>query len=260
MASILFDRIIFGPVYSRRLGLSLGINLLPPYEKVCTFDCFYCECGLTTNRETNTEMMPTREQVKNALYQSLEDMAANDNDPDAITFTGNGEPTLHPDFEGIIDDTIEVKNIFFPDAEVAVLTNSTTIASPHIQRALSRVDKAILKFDSALDSTIKTLNSPSAKIIAAELVNTLAQLDFDVLIQSMFMRFSYNGTVIDNTTEEELAAWLKAIEKIMPSEVQVYTISRDTPEGHRVHKIPKKTLTEIAVRVERLGIKTQVSA
>lgn len=260
MASILFDRIIFGPVYSRRLGLSLGINLLPPYEKVCNFDCFYCECGLTTNRETNTEMMPTREQVKNALYQSLEDMAANDNDPDTITFTGNGEPTLHPDFEGIIDDTIEVKNIFFPDAEVAVLTNSTTIASPHIQRALSRVDKAILKFDSALDSTIKILNSPSGKIIAAELVNTLAQLDFDVLIQSMFMRFSYNGTVIDNTTEEELAAWLKAIEKIMPSEVQVYTISRDTPEGHRVHKIPKKTLTEIAVRVERLGIKTQVSA
>ena len=260
MSSILFDKIIFGPVYSRRLGMSLGINLLPPDKKVCTFDCFYCECGLTYDREIKIEEMPTRKQVKNALYQSLEDIAANDNDPDVITFAGNGEPTLHPEFAGIIDDTIEVKNIFFPDAEVAVLTNSTTIDSPEIQLALSKVDKAILKFDSALDHTIEFHNRPNKRIIASELINTLARLEFDVIIQTMFIQGEYKGSVLDNTVEEEVSAWLKALKKIMPSEVQVYTISRDTPDGHKVRKVPEEKLIEIAKRVEQLGIKTQVSA
>jgi len=204
--------------------------------------------------------MPAREQVKNSLYQALEDMAANDNDPDVITFAGNGEPTLHPDFNGIIDDTIEVKNIFFPDAEIAVLTNATTLHKPGIQEALSKIDKPILKLDSAFDSTIEFHNRPHVKPNAKDLIETLSNLDFDVIIQTMFITGEYNNIQIDNTTEEEISAWLKALTMIMPAEVQIYTISRDAPDGHHIQKVPVEKLNEIANRVNKLGIKTQVSA
>jgi len=259
MATFLFDKIIFGPVYSRRLGVSLGVNLLPKYRKICNFNCIYCECGLTDGSVTDKEKMPLRSEVKEALYLSLEEMAAHGQDPDVITFAGNGEPTIHPDFPAIIDDAIEVRNTFFPGAEIAVLSNSSTIDNPRIRAALLKVDKNILKLDSAIDKTIELHNNPRIKLNAESLIKNLTLFNGQLIIQTMFIRGEIGNKVVDNTTEKEITEWLKALERIRPSEVQVYTVSRDVPAGSNIHKVPVRDLELIAERVRALGIPTQVS-
>jgi len=179
--------------------------------------------------------------------------------PDVITYAGNGEPTLHPDFPGIIDDSIELRNKYFPAAEIAVLSNSTTITKPHIREALLKVDKNILKLDSAVELTVRIHNQPRVSMKTVELIENLRGFKGRLLIQTLFLQGSFNGRTIDNTTPEELEAWLKAIETIQPSEVMIYTISRDTPEGGQLKKVPLSRLKAIAAMVEKLGIKTQVS-
>lgn len=259
MATFLFDKIIFGPVYSRRLGVSLGINLLPKYRKICNFSCIYCECGLTEGYPEDHENMPSRKEVKEALYLKLEEMAAHAQEPDVITFAGNGEPTLHPDFPGIIDDTIEVRNIFFPEAEIAVLSNSSTLDNPLIRDALLKVDKNILKLDSAIDKTIRLHNKPHKELSAESLIKNLSLFNGRLIIQTMFIKGRTDSYSVDNTTEEEITAWLDALERIGPAEVQIYTVSRDVPSGNEIQKVPVKKLEEIAERVKGLGIPTQVS-
>jgi len=178
---------------------------------------------------------------------------------DVITFAGNGEPTLHPDFPLIIDDTIELRDKYSPSAKIAVLSNSSTLKNPAIRAALLRVDMNILKLDSAIDETIRIHNQPRVKITAEELIANLSSFEGHVIIQTLFLRGRYNGRVIDNTTPEEIEAWLKAIARIKPEEVMIYTIARDTPEGGMLMKVPVKELRRIAAMVEKLGIRTQVS-
>src|SRR5450759_1719230 len=259
MATFLFDEIIFGPVKSRRLGLSLGINLLPTKRKICNFNCIYCECGWTRDIEKAVSHLPRREEVYEALDLKLSGMKAKNQSPDVITYAGNGEPTLHPDFPGIIDDSIILRDKHFPEAKIAVLSNSTTIDNPLIKAALLKVDMNILKLDSAFDSTVKIHNQPRIDINVEELINNLVGFNGKLIIQTLFLRGIYNGIVIDNTTPVEINAWLKAIERIKPSEVMIYTISRDTPEGGQLNKVPVRELKGIAALVESLGIKTQVS-
>jgi len=260
MATFLFDKIVFGPVKSRRLGVSLGINLLPANRKVCNFNCIYCECGWTSNKlNISSEPLPSRKEVYDALKKKLSEMKENNQVPDVITFAGNGEPTLHPEFPGIIDDSLELRNIYFPDSRVAVLSNSTAITKPEIRKALLKVDSNILKLDSAFDLTIKIHNQPRVNIKVDELIKNLEGLKGELIIQTLFLRGTFNGRLIDNTSSEELSAWLGAIKKIRPSEVMIYTISRDTPEGGDLHKVPLKDLKRIASMVNALGIKTQVS-
>jgi wyosine [tRNA(Phe)-imidazoG37] synthetase (radical SAM superfamily) len=259
MATFLFDDIIFGPVKSRRLGVSLGINLLPTKRKLCNFNCIYCECGWTTNPEKEVSHLPGRKDVFTALEQKLSEMKEKNQPPDVITYAGNGEPTLHPEFPGIIDDSITLRNRFFPLAHIAVLSNATTITNPQIKAALLKVDKNILKFDSAFDSTVKIHNQPQISLNVEELIKNLRGFKGKLIIQTLFLRGIYNGDVVDNTTPAELIAWLKAIERIKPAEVMIYTISRDTPDGGQLNKIPVKELRGIAAMVESLGIKTQVS-
>jgi len=261
MGTFLFDEIIFGPVKSRRLGVSLGINLLPTKRKICNFNCIYCECGWTNRFEKASGHLPEREDVFEALDHKLADMKASDQKPDVITYAGNGEPTLHPDFPGIIDDSIILRNKYFPEARIAVLSNSTTITDQKVKAALLKVDMNILKLDSAFDSTVCIHNQPASNINVKDLISNLAGFEGKLIIQTLFLRGVYNGKAIDNTTPEELNAWLKAIEKIQPSEVMIYTISRDTPpEGGELNKVPVRELREIASLVEKLGIKTQVSS
>lgn len=259
MATFLFNDIIFGPVKSRRLGMSLGINLLPTKKKICNFNCVYCECGWTGNIEKAVSKLPRRQEVFEALDSKLSIMQAENNPPDVITYAGNGEPTLHPDFPGIIDDSILLRNKYFPQTKIAVLSNSTTIDNPLIKSALLKVDMNILKLDSAFDSTVMIHNQPRVKIDVKQLINSLAGFNGKVIIQTLFIRGKHNGNVIDNTTPVEIKAWLKAINKIRPSEVMIYTISRDTPAGGQLKKVPEKELQKIAELVESLGIKTQVS-
>jgi len=259
MATFLFDDIIFGPVKSRRLGVSLGINLLPTKRKICNFNCIYCECGWTRDIKKAVSHLPSRTEVYCALDQKLSEMKANGQSPDVITYAGNGEPTLHPDFPGIIDDSIILRDKYFPGARIAVLSNATTITNPLIKAALLKADKNILKLDSAIDSTIKIHNQPRLDIKAEDLITNLTMFNGRVIIQTLFIRGVYNGTIIDNTTPAEINAWLNALERIKPSEVMIYTISRDTPEGGQLKKVPLKELREIAALVESIGIRTQVS-
>lgn len=259
MPTFLFDSIVFGPVKSRRLGVSLGINLLPVNRKICNFNCIYCECGWTGKSESTGKDLPTRQQVFEALEKKLSQMKKNNEAPDVITYAGNGEPTLHPEFPGIIDDSILLRDKYFPEARIAVLSNSTAITKPGIRKALLKVDQNILKLDSAFDLTIKIHNQPRVNIKVEELIKNLAGFKGQLIVQTLFLRGTFRGQQIDNTTRAELDAWLKALEIIKPAEVMIYTISRDTPEGGELARVPVAELRRIASLVNALGIKTQVS-
>ncbi|MDP3432619.1 MAG: radical SAM protein, partial [Bacteroidota bacterium] len=162
MSTFLFDQIIFGPVKSRRLGVSLGVNLLPTDSKVCSFDCIYCECGWTPRKREKKAVLPTRALVKQKMEEKLLDMIRNNEFPDVITFAGNGEPTLHPEFEGIIDDTIELRNLLTPKARIAVLSNATMLHKSSVVRALLKVEDNIQKLDSAFEETIRRIDCPAS--------------------------------------------------------------------------------------------------
>lgn len=257
MATFLFDSIVFGPIRSRRLGASLGINLLPTGSKFCSFDCIYCECGWTDKKQNGK--LPSREEVKKYLDEKLKDMKTKGEELDVITYAGNGEPTMHPQFASIIDDSIELRDKYFPWARIAVLSNSTMLNKPNVVAALKKVDQNILKLDSAFDSTITLLNQPRVKFSAEELVKNLKSLEGNLIIQTLFLRGDYEGKTIDNTTEKEVSSWLELVKDIRPKEVMIYTIARDTP-AVGLEKVSLKELKAIAARVEALGIPVQVSA
>jgi wyosine [tRNA(Phe)-imidazoG37] synthetase (radical SAM superfamily) len=259
MSTFLFDRIVFGPVKSRRLGVSLGINLLPLKRKVCNFNCIYCECGWTGEWESSSDRLPGRQEVYDALDRKLYGMKSEGLFPDVITYAGNGEPTLHPEFPGIIDDSIALRDRYFPEAHIAVLSNSTTIHKPEVREALLKVDRNILKLDSAFSSTITVHNQPRVRADADELIRELESFKGRLIIQTLFLRGYHRGTRIDNTTPGEINAWLEALKKIKPSEVMIYTISRDTPHGPDLEKVPPEELEKIARLVEQSGIRATVS-
>lgn len=254
---ILFDQLIFGPIHSRRLGLSLGVNLLPIDAKICTFDCIYCECGFNTTFKEST--IPTREQVRETLRAKLKEMANEGQIPDVITFAGNGEPTLHKDFEGIIDDTIALRNKYCPTAKVSVLSNSTQIHKPNVFSALNKVDNNILKFDTAIDRTLQLMDRPTGKIKnVAWFIEHLKKFEGRLIIQTMFLRGEFGGEQIDNTTELEIETWLKAMDEIQPQQVMIYTIDRETP-AQNIEKVPTKELNAIAEKVKAKGFEVSVA-
>lgn len=258
MSTILFDKIVFGPIHSRRLGVSLGMNLLPIDGKLCSFDCIYCECGLNSQRRTHTKL-PTREEVKAALIEKLSAMQAEGIAPDVITFAGNGEPTMHPEFEGIIDDTIATRNHFFPNAKIAVLSNSTMLHKEGVFRALNKIEDNILKLDSVLDSRIRQLNAPNSPTFTFDrLLEQLCRFEGNLIIQTMFLKGEVNGESVDNTTQPEIDGWIDALKKINPKQVMIYTIDRETPlKG--LQKISKETLDAIADKARKEGFDVTVS-
>ena len=258
MSTILFDEIVFGPVHSRRLGVSLGMNLLPVDGKVCSFDCIYCECGYNVDHRAH-KGLPTRKEVYEALEKRLAAMHEKGERLDVITFAGNGEPTLHPQFAAIIDDTMALRNIYYPDAKVSVLSNATRIDRPDVFDALNKVDNNILKLDSCFDETVRLIDVPaSASFSVEKLIEVLCRFKGNLIVQTLFLQGEHNGKIIDNTTEKELLPWLEALRRIAPQEVMIYTIDRETPEKALRKATPEK-LDEIARRVEAMGIKAQVS-
>ena len=258
MATFLFDQIIFGPVKSRRLGVSLGVNLLPTDSKVCSFDCIYCECGWTPRKRSQKAILPPRALVKQKMEEKLMDMIANNELPDVITFAGNGEPTLHPEFEGIMDDTIELRNQLAPKARIAVLSNATMLHKPAVVRALLKVEDNIQKLDSAFEETIRRIDCPASNFRLKDVVENLKSFQGKVIIQTLFLKGNFKNEIIDNTTEEELAEWMKLIVEIKPSQVMIYTIDRDTP-ATGLEKVKIDELNLIAQRVRALGFQVQVS-
>lgn len=256
--SILFDQIVFGPIHSRRLGISLGINLLPYDGKLCSFDCIYCECGYNKDNRTRTSL-PKREDVRTALEDKLIKLKEDNIIPDVITFSGNGEPTMHPQFCEIIDDTIELRNKYIPKAKISVLSNAMNIGKEKVFNALKKADNNILKLDSAFIDTVRLIDCPNSPDYGIEKqIELFKKFDGNFILQTMFLRGMHKGQLVDNTTEEEVSAWLEIVKQTHPREVMIYTIDRETPEKN-LHKVALDELKRIGERVEALGIKVNIA-
>lgn len=252
---MLFDSIVYGPIRSRRLGVSLGVNLMPTTAKLCTFDCVYCECGW--NQPVSHPQLPTREQVRDALESQLLTL---DVQPDVITFSGNGEPTLHPDFLGIIQDTCALRDQYCPNAKVSVLSNSTQLGRKDVVEALLLCDNRILKLDSAIDTTMQLIDKPvNQHLTVAQIVQWLSLFEGNFTLQTCFLRGEYEGRVIDNTTPEELSAWYQIVDILHPKQVMIYVIDRATPL-QTLSKVPAEEMEAIAAPLREEGIDVIVSA
>ena len=257
MATIIYPSPIFGPVKSRRLGVSLGINLLPGDGKVCTFDCLYCECGFNSQRRTKTPL-PTREEVKEALKEKLQYMANEGILPDVLTFAGNGEPTIHPHFNGIIDDTIALRDQLCPQAKVSVLTNATLITRPSVFEALNKVDNNILKLDTADCSYIKSLDRPTGEYNLGKIIEKMKEFGKQAVIQTIFLKGVVDGVDLDNTGDDFIKPWIATVKEISPREVMIYTIARETPQ-EGLQKATKEELDHIVDLLQTEGIKASAS-
>ncbi len=258
MGVFLFDSIVFGPVYSRRLGISLGINLLPNNSKICNFNCIYCECGLTKNRESKNHSFHPVNEVVDALENRLKNLRSQDEKIDTITFAGNGEPTLHPNFPEIVEKIAKLRDEFFLSVKIALLSNSTTIGSERIYNALSKVDLNILKLDSAREETIKRINCPLVPVNLKKMTDNFKKFNGKFILQTLFIKGTRNKQSIDNTTDKEVNAWLDMLDIIKPERIMVYTISRDTPVDN-LEKVPLQKLEQIANKARLRGYSVDVS-
>lgn len=256
---MLFDQIVYGPIHSRRLGVSLGMNLMPCTGKLCTFNCIYCECGF--NQPMLHPVLPMAGEVAAALEQKLQALATDGVRPDVITFSGNGEPTLHPEFEQIIEDTCRLRDMYCPEAKVSVLSNATQLGRADVVRALKLCDNRILKLDSAIQATMLRIDDPTNKHLTVEtIMQGLEQFGGDFILQTCFLRGTLpDGSPIDNTTEEELAAWYAAVRRLKPKQVMIYVIDRATPVK-TLEKISAEQMKGIAEPLQQDGIDVQITA
>ena len=257
MSTVIYPSPIFGPVHSRRLGVSLGINLLPPDGKVCSFDCIYCECGYNADHRSKS-LLPTREEVRVALEEKLIEMKTNGPSPDVLTFAGNGEPTAHPHFSEIIEDTLALRNKYFPKAKVSVLSNSTFIDRPAVFDALNKVDNNILKLDTVDEEYIRMVDQPNGKYSVNGIIEKMKAFKGNCIVQTMFMKGSYQGKDVDNTSDRYVLPWLEAVKEIAPRQVMIYTIDRETPDQDLV-KASHEELDGIARLIDEAGISVSVS-
>lgn len=259
MQTVLFHSTIFGPIHSRRLGVSLGVNLMPNDGKICSFDCVYCEAGYNA-QGPGSDGVPSRDTVKRQLKNKLAQMKEAGETLDVITFSGNGEPTLHPHFKEIVHDVKLLRDRYFPLAKVSVLSNSTMADRSDVEEALKSVDNNILKLDSAIPGTMRLINQPVSKqVIPEAVIDNLSKYSGQCIVQTMFLRGEHNSKPIDNTTDQEVDALIAAYLKINPREVMVYSIDRKTPEEN-LQKVPKEELERIGAKIEAAGIKVQVNA
>ena len=270
MSTVIYPSPIFGPIHSRRLGISLGINLQPADGKVCTFDCIYCECGFNSDHRP-TLPRPSRQLVAQKLEEQLQKMVAEGQLPDVLTFAGNGEPTGHPHFAEIIDDTIRLRDQYCPNAKVCVLSNSTMIHRPEVHDALMRVDDNILKLDTVDPTYINKVDRPTGHYDVQQIIEHMKSFHGHIIIQTMFMRGTLNVQSskfkvqsstfkvqsskfnVDNTGEEFVGPWLEVVKQIKPQQVMVYTIDRETP-AQGLEKATHEQLDAIRDRVIAAGI------
>ena len=257
MATVIYPSPIFGPVHSRRLGVSLGINLLPADGKFCTFDCIYCECGFNSDHRPH-QKLPTREEVREALEARLQDMKQNGPKPDVLTFAGNGEPTAHPHFAGIIEDTLRLRDTYFPEAKVSVLSNSTFIHKPEVFDALNKIDNNILKLDTIDATYINKVDRPTGNYDVKQVIECMKAFKGNLIVQTLFMKGMFEGENVDNTTDEYVLPWLEVVKQIAPRQVMIYTIDRETPAPDLL-KATREELDRIGELVREAGIPCSVS-
>ena len=220
-----FDEIVFGPIFSRRLGSSLGVNILPSKGKLCNFDCIYCECGWNADGIAERRF-PTLSEVESALSDKMEKLAAEGVPVDSITFSGNGEPTMNPDFAGIVDVTLRLRDSFYPDAKISVLSNATLVGRRTVVEALKKIDNPILKIDAADDRMISMINKPVGSYRLRNVMDSLKEFNGNFILQTMFLR----SPEFDMTAPDALAGWIEIVRELRPRQVMVYTIDRETPD------------------------------
>lgn len=258
MGTIIYPSPIFGPIHSRRLGISLGINLLPADGKACTFDCIYCECGYNADHRPHTPL-PTREQVREALEKQLQSMKENGPTPNVLTFAGNGEPTSHPHFPEIIADTVALRDKYFPEAKVSVLSNATQTGKEKVRQALLKVDNNIQKLDTVNESYILELDRPTGPYSVQQVIENLKKFEGHVIIQTMFLKgLSPEGRNMDNTTDDFVLPWLQAVKEIQPEKVMIYSIDRETPD-QQLLKATHEELDRIVDLLRAEGLEASAS-
>jgi wyosine [tRNA(Phe)-imidazoG37] synthetase (radical SAM superfamily) len=257
MATFLFDSIVFGPVTSRRLGNSLGINLLPADKKICSFNCIYCECGLTLHGPM-VSGMPSRKEVRNELEKWLKYNDQLRTPIDSLTFAGNGEPTLHPDFPAIVNDTVKLRDRYNKRVRIAVLSNATRIFNKKVFKALLKTDLNILKLDSGFEETIHRINAPLNRFNLADTIAKLKEFKGKLIIQTLFFRSLMHSHFLTNMTPREIEKWLNTMEQIKPESIMIYTLDRDTPVDGLV-KATHKELQAIAKQAADRGFKVHIS-
>ena len=246
MSTVIYPSPVFGPIHSRRLGVSLGINLLPADGKFCTFDCIYCECGYNKDHRPH-QKLPTREEVRETLENRLKDMQINGPAPDVLTFAGNGEPTAHPEFAGIIEDTLALRNQYFPAAKVSVLSNSTFIHKKEVFDALNKIDN------------IHRVDRPTGHYDLNRLIERMKDFKGNLIIQTMFMKGTTDeGVDVDNTSDQYVLPWLKVVKQIAPKQVMIYTIDRETPDLS-LRKATHEELDRIVNLIRQAGIQASAS-
>ncbi len=257
MSTVIYPSPIFGPVHSRRLGVSLGINLLPEDGKFCSFDCIYCECGFNAEHRPK-KTLPTREEVRDALEARLKDMKENGPVPDVLTFAGNGEPTMHPQFSEIIDDVCALRDRYFPDAKISVLSNATQIIRPAVFDALMKVDNNIQKLDTVNPDYISEVDRPAGHYDLQKIVSCLKAFNGKVIIQTMFMKGFIDGRDVSNVSDKYVLPWLETVKEISPEKVMIYTIDRETPD-HDLQKATHEELDRILHLLQNEGIEASAS-
>lgn len=257
MSTIIFPSPIFGPVHSRRLGVSLGINLLPGDGKVCSFDCIYCECGYNADFRTHSGL-PTREKVYQALEEKLQHMQKEGVAPNVLTFAGNGEPTLHPHFSEIITDTLKLRDTYFPEAKVSVLTNGTMLHKRKVFEALEKVDNNIIHLDTVNNTYIQQLNRPQGHYDVQEQIKHIKAFQGTAIVQTIFLKGTHEGKSVDNTSDAYVLPWIEALKEIAPRQVMIYTIERETPDLN-LEKASHEELDRIATLLRGENMDVSVS-
>lgn len=246
------EETVFGPIYSRRLGSSLGINLLPQEGKICNFDCIYCECGWNKDGLGDT-VIPTAAQVRQRLEAKLSALKAEGTRIDSITFSGDGEPTINPDFPQIIDDTLALRDLYYPDAKVSVLSNATRVHIDSIAEALKKVDNPILKIDAPTDELVAKINKPAPGYSLERVIKGLESFEGNFVLQTMFLK----SRDFDSSSDEVLQGWMEIVRKLKPREIMVYTIARPTPE-EGLQKFTAEQMEELVKPLREEGFNISV--
>jgi wyosine [tRNA(Phe)-imidazoG37] synthetase (radical SAM superfamily) len=257
MSGILWNEIVFGPIKSRRLGSSLGVNLLPGKLKICTFNCVYCECGWGKEIIDIAANVYTHNDIISTLETRLKELVKEQKSIDSITFAGNGEPTMYPEFSEIVNDVINLRDKYFPEAKTTCLSNSTIAFNPKVRAALLKLDNVMMKLDAGSQEMFNTINRPFQPISIEEIVTNLTEFNGKLIIQSLFLKGDLNGEIIDNASPKELDLWLGKIAVIKPKKVIIYPIDRETPASN-LQKLSVEEMNYIASRVESLGIPCEV--
>ncbi len=251
---MLREEVVFGPIKSRRLGWSLGINLLPTKGKICNFDCIYCECGWNADGRDDTKL-PSAAEVRSALEAKLADILLEGTQVDSITFSGDGEPTLNPDFARIIDDTIALRDIYCPQAKVSVLTNATKLLSDTVFGALRKVDAPILKLDAPTDERARKINGALPSFRVDDVVKGMKRFEGDFILQTMFLK----SDDFDSLEPQMLAKWMDIVREIRPRLIMAYTIARPTPQSG-LYAYSAAQIREALKPLEDEGFKIQINA